>query len=52
MNPSGCRVVALEKSTETEKGQWYLQDLPKEDEYILGSSLHPQHNGHIKKKSK
>lgn len=25
LNPRGARVVALEKPTETEKGQWYLQ---------------------------
>ncbi len=25
INPRGCRVVALEKPTETERGQWYFQ---------------------------
>ncbi len=39
MNPRGCRVVALEKPTETEKGQWYFQryikHLPTEGEIVL-----------------
>jgi len=39
MNPRGCRVVALEKPTETEKGQWYyqryLQHLPTEGEIVM-----------------
>ncbi|MFQ3206014.1 MAG: polyphosphate kinase 2 [Glaciecola sp.] len=39
MNPRGCRVVALEKPTETEKGQWYyqryLQHLPTEGEILM-----------------
>jgi polyphosphate kinase 2 len=39
MNPRGCRVVALEKPTETEKGQWYYQryvhHLPTKGEIVL-----------------
>ena len=39
LNPRGCRVVALEKPTETEKGQWYFQryikHLPTEGEIVL-----------------
>ncbi len=39
MNPRGCRVVALEKPTGTEKGQWYyqryIQHLPTEGEIVL-----------------
>jgi polyphosphate kinase 2 len=39
MNPRGCRVVALEKPSETEKGQWYFQryikHLPTEGEIVL-----------------
>lgn len=39
MNPRGCRVVALEKPTETESGQWYYQryikHLPTEGEIVL-----------------
>lgn len=39
LNPRGCRVVALEKPTEKEKGQWYFQryikHLPTEGEIVL-----------------
>lgn len=39
MNPRGARVVALEKPTETEKGQWYfqryVQHLPTAGEIVL-----------------
>ncbi|MDR9498013.1 MAG: polyphosphate kinase 2 [Hydrogenovibrio sp.] len=39
MNPRGARVVALDKPTETEKGQWYfqryVQHLPTEGEITL-----------------
>lgn len=39
LNPRGCRVVALEKPSETEKGQWYFQryvkHLPTEGEIVL-----------------
>lgn len=39
LNPRGARVVALEKPTETEKGQWYfqryVQNLPTEGEIVL-----------------
>lgn len=39
MNPRGCRVVALEKPSETERGQWYFQryvkHLPTEGEIVL-----------------
>lgn len=39
MNPRGARVVALEKPTETERGQWYfqryVQHLPTKGEIVL-----------------
>ena len=39
INPRGARVVALEKPTETEKGQWYfqryVQNLPTVGEIVL-----------------
>ena len=39
INPRGARVVALEKPTETEKGQWYfqryVQNLPTTGEIVL-----------------
>ena len=39
MNPRGARVVALEKPTESEKGQWYFQryinHLPTEGEIVF-----------------
>ncbi|MFT6268709.1 MAG: polyphosphate kinase 2 [Alphaproteobacteria bacterium] len=39
LNPRGCRVVALEKPTETESKQWYYQryikHLPTEGEIVL-----------------
>lgn len=39
LNPRGARVVALEKPTETEKGQWYfqryVQHLPTNGEIVL-----------------
>ncbi|MFT4102367.1 MAG: polyphosphate kinase 2 [Burkholderiaceae bacterium] len=39
LNPRGARVVALEKPTETEKGQWYfqryVQHLPSAGEIVL-----------------
>jgi polyphosphate kinase 2 len=39
LNPRGCRVVALEKPSETELGQWYFQryvkHLPTEGEIVL-----------------
>lgn len=39
LNPRGARVVALEKPTETEKGQWYFQryveHLPTKGEIVL-----------------
>lgn len=39
LNPRGARVVALEKPTETERGQWYfqryVQHLPTEGEMVL-----------------
>lgn len=39
LNPRGARVVALEKPTETERGQWYFQryvrHLPTEGEMVL-----------------
>jgi polyphosphate kinase 2 len=39
LNPRGARVVALEKPTETEKGQWYfqryVQNLPTAGEIVL-----------------
>ncbi len=39
LNPRGARVVALEKPTETERGQWYLQryvqHLPTAGEIVL-----------------
>jgi len=39
LNPRGARVVALEKPTETEKGQWYFQryteNLPTAGEIVL-----------------
>ena len=39
LNPRGARVVALEKPTETEKGQWYfqryIQHLPTTGEIVL-----------------
>ena len=39
LNPRGARVVALEKPTETEKGQWYfqryIQHLPTNGEIVL-----------------
>ena len=39
MNPRGCRVVALDKPTEKEKGQWYFQryvkHLPTAGEIVL-----------------
>lgn len=39
LNPRGARVVALEKPTETEKGQWYMQryvqHLPTAGEIVL-----------------
>lgn len=39
LNPRGARVVALEKPTETEKGQWYfqryIQHLPTAGEIVL-----------------
>ena len=39
LNPRGARVVALEKPTETEQGQWYLQryvaHLPGRGEMVL-----------------
>ncbi len=39
MNPRGCRVVALEKPTDTERGQWYFQryvkHLPSSGEIVL-----------------
>lgn len=39
LNPRGARVVALEKPTETEKGQWYfqryIQHLPTQGEIVL-----------------
>ena len=39
LNPRGCRVVALEKPSETESGQWYFQryvkHLPTEGEIVL-----------------
>ncbi len=39
LNPRGCRVVALNKPTENEKGQWYFQryvrHLPTEGEIVL-----------------
>ena len=39
LNPRGARVVALEKPTETERGQWYFQryvrHLPTEGEIVL-----------------
>ena len=39
LNPRGARVVALEKPTETERGQWYLQryvqHLPTSGEIVL-----------------
>ena len=39
LNPRGARVVALEKPTETERGQWYfqryVQHLPTDGEIVL-----------------
>ena len=39
LNPSGARVVALEKPTETERGQWYfqryIQNLPTAGEMVF-----------------
>jgi polyphosphate kinase 2 len=39
LNPRGARVVALEKPTETERGQWYfqryIQNLPTAGEIVL-----------------
>ena len=39
MNPRGCRVVALDKPTDKEQGQWYFQryvrHLPTEGEIVL-----------------
>lgn len=39
LNPRGARVVALEKPTETERGQWYfqryIQHLPTKGEIVL-----------------
>jgi len=39
LNPRGCRVVALDKPSETERGQWYYQryvkHLPTEGEIVL-----------------
>lgn len=39
LNPRGARVVALEKPTETERGQWYfqryVQHLPTAGEFVL-----------------
>jgi polyphosphate kinase 2 len=39
LNPRGARVVALEKPTETERGQWYfqryIQHLPTEGEIVM-----------------
>lgn len=39
LNPRGCRVVALEKPNETERGQWYYQryvsHLPTSGEIVL-----------------
>jgi polyphosphate kinase 2 len=39
LNPRGARVVALEKPTETERGQWYfqryIQNLPTRGEIVL-----------------
>lgn len=39
LNPRGARVVALEKPTETERGQWYfqryVQNLPTSGEIVL-----------------
>jgi len=39
LNPRGARVVALEKPTETEKGEWYfqryIQHLPTKGEIVL-----------------
>ena len=39
INPRGARVVALEKPTETERGQWYfqryIQNLPTSGEIVL-----------------
>lgn len=39
MNPRGCRVVALDKPTDEERGQWYFQryvrHLPTEGEIVL-----------------
>lgn len=39
LNPRGARVVALEKPTETERGQWYfqryIQHLPSSGEIVL-----------------
>lgn len=39
MNPRGARIVALEKPTETERGQWYfqryIQHLPTAGEIVL-----------------
>ena len=39
LNPRGCRVVALEKPTERERGQWYFQryvaHLPTAGEIVL-----------------
>lgn len=39
LNPRGAKVIALEKPTETEKGQWYfqryIQNLPTKGEIVL-----------------
>lgn len=39
LNPRGARVIALEKPTETERGQWYfqryIQHLPSKGEIVL-----------------
>ena len=39
LNPRGARVVALEKPTETERGQWYfqryIQNLPTAGEIVF-----------------
>jgi polyphosphate kinase 2 len=35
LNPRGARVVALEKPTERERGQWYVEHLPTAGEIVL-----------------
>ena len=35
LNPRGARVVALEKPSEIERGQWYVQHLPTRGEIVL-----------------